>query len=52
MARRSELLTMNIINMTLRNTIMTLKNFIEMKQITVNNPKFDIKKSLDTLSLV
>ena len=28
---------------------MTLKNQIEMRQMTLNDPKFDIKKSLDTL---
>ena len=28
---------------------MTLKNFIEVRQMTLNDPKFDIKKSLDTL---
>ena len=41
---------MNIINMTLQIKITTLKNFIEMRQMTLISPKFDIKKSLDTLS--
>ena len=36
--------------MTLKNKIIALKNLIEMKQITLNDPKFDMKKSLDTLS--
>ena len=39
----SELSIVNIIN------IMTLKNLIEIIQLTLNDPKFDIKKSLDTL---
>ena len=50
MVCRSELSTRNIINMTLKNKIIALKNLIEMKQITLNDPKFDMKKSLDTLS--
>ena len=37
----------NIINMTLKNKMTTLKNLIEM---TLNDPKFGIKKSLDTLN--
>ena len=28
---------------------MTLKNLIEMRQMTLNDTKFDIKKTLDTL---
>ena len=40
----------SIKNMTLKNKITTLKNLIEMKQITLNDPKFDIKKLLDTLT--
>ena len=28
---------------------MTLKKLIEMTQMTLNDPKFNIKKSLDTL---
>ena len=40
---------MNIVNVTLKNKIMTLKKFIEMRQMTLNYPKFDIKKSRDTL---
>ena len=51
MAWRSELPMMNIINTTLKNKIMTLKNLIEMRQMTLNDPKFDIKKSLDTLTV-
>ena len=35
--------------MPLKNKIIILKNQIEMKQMTLNDPKFDIKKSLDTL---
>ena len=50
MAWRSELPMMSIKNMTLKNKIMTLKNLIEMKQMTLNDPKFDIKKLLDTLT--
>ena len=41
---------MNIVNVTLKNKIMTLKKFIEMRQMTLNDPKFDIKKSRDTLA--
>ena len=36
--------------MTLKNKIATLKNLIEMKQMTLNDTKFVIKKSLDTLT--
>ena len=50
MAWRSELPMISIKNMTLKNKITTLKNLIEMKQITLNDPKFDIKKLLDTLT--
>ena len=35
--------------MTLKKKITSLKNLIEMRQITLNDPNFDIKKSLDTL---
>ena len=35
--------------MTLKNTITTLKNLIKMREMTLNDPKFDIKKSLDTM---
>ena len=42
MAWRSELPMMNIINMTLKNTT---KSLIKMKQMTLNDPKFDIKKT-------
>ena len=49
MACRSELPTRNIINMIMKNKIITLTNLIEMKQMTPNDPKFDIKKSLGTL---
>ena len=38
--------------MTLKNKIITLKNLIEMWQMTRNDPKFYIKKSLDTLYFV
>ena len=33
----------------MKNIITTLKNLIEMWQMTLNHHKFDIKKSLDTL---
>ena len=49
MARRSESPMRNIINMTLKNKIMTLKNLIEMRQMRLKDPKFDNEKSLDTL---
>ena len=39
------------INMTLKNKITTMKDLIEMWQMTLNDPKFHIKKSLDTLFL-
>ena len=39
-----ELPIMNNINMTLKNKITTLKNLIGMRQVTLNGPKFDIKK--------
>ena len=48
-AWRSDLPMMCIINMTPKNKITTQKNLIDMKQMTLNDPKFDIKKSLDTL---
>ena len=35
--------------MTPKNKITTQKNLIDMKQMTLNDPKFDIKKSLDNL---
>ena len=37
--------------MTLKNKIKTLKNLIGMRQMTLSDPKFDIKKSLETLFL-
>ena len=37
--------------MTPRNKTTTLKNLIEIWQMTLNDPKFDIKKSLDTLAI-
>ena len=40
------------INMTLKSKIATLKNLIEMWQMNLNDPKFDIRKSLDTLVLL
>ena len=46
---RSELPMMNIIQITLKNKITTLKNLIEVREITLNDPKFGINKSLDTL---
>ena len=49
MTWRSELPMMNIINMTLKNKITALKNLIEMRLMTPNDPKFDIKKSLAVL---
>ena len=38
MAWRSELLMMNIMNMTLKNKIMALKNLSEMREMTLNDP--------------
>ena len=38
MAWRSELPMMNIINMTLKNKIMALKNLSEMREMTLNDP--------------
>ena len=35
--------------MTLKNKITTVKNLFQMKQMTLYDPKFDIKKSLGTL---
>ena len=32
------------------NIITTLKNFIDMRHMTLSNPKFNFKKSLDTLA--
>ena len=49
MTWRLELPMMNIIQITLKNKIATLKNLIEMMEITLNDPKFGINKSLDTL---
>ena len=40
------------INMTLKNKIRTLKNLIEMRLMTLNDPKFIIKKPLDTLKAI
>ena len=40
MARRSELPMRNIIN-NLKYKIMTLKNLIEMRQMSLNDPKTD-----------
>ena len=48
-AWRSKLPMMNIVNMTLKNKIATLNNFMEMRHMTLNDPKLDIKRSLDTL---
>ena len=45
----SELPMTNIIHMTLKNKITILKNLIEMREMTLNDPKFDVSKSLDTL---
>ena len=39
----------NIITMTLKNKTTTLKNLIKMREMTLNDPKSHIKKSLDTL---
>ena len=43
---------MNIINMTLKNKVTTLKNLIEVRQITLNDSKLDIKKLLGTLLML
>ena len=40
---------MSIVSMTLKKKVTTLKNVIEMSQMTLNVPKFDLKISLDTL---
>ena len=45
-SQSSELAMMNIINMTLKNNITTLKNFIGMRQMTLNDPKFHAKTSI------
>ena len=47
MACRSELPIMNFINMTLKKRVLTLKNL--MREKGLNDIKFNIKKSLDTL---
>ena len=39
---------MNVVNMTLNKKITTLKNLIGMRQMTLNDPKFDLKISLNT----
>ena len=49
MVWRSELLMRNIINMTLKNKITIEKKINEMRQVTLDDPKFDSKKSLDCL---
>ena len=49
MAWRSKLPMIDTKNMTLKSKIMTLKNLTEKRQMTLNDPKPDIKKSLDTL---
>ena len=40
------------INMTLENKIRTLKNLIEMRLMTLSDPKFIIEKPLDTLKAI
>ena len=35
--------------MILKKKIMTLKNLVEMKQMTCNYPKFDLQKLLETM---
>ena len=45
-SQSSELAMMNIINMTLKNNITTLKNLIGMRQMTLNDPKFHAKTSI------
>ena len=42
-----ELPIMNIIKMILKHKITTLKNLIKMRQMTLNYPKYDIKKLLE-----
>ena len=39
----------NIINMSLKNEIMTLKNLIKVRQMALNDRKFGIEKLPDTL---
>ena len=40
---------MNIVNMTLKKKITTLKNLDQMRQMTLKEPKLDVEKSLDIL---
>ena len=40
---------MNIVKQVPEKKITTRKNLIEMRQIILHNPKFDLKISLDTL---
>ena len=40
---------MNFVNMTLKKKVSILKNLNKMSQMTLNDPKFDFKNSLDTL---
>ena len=47
--QESESPMMNITNMTLKNKITIPKNLIEMRQMTLYDTKFDIKKLLDAL---
>ena len=47
--QESELSVIDIKNLTLKNKIMTLKNLTEMKQMTLNDPNFNIKKLRDNL---
>ena len=39
----------DIVSMILKKKIMTLKNLVEMKQMTWNYPKFDLQKLLETM---
>ena len=43
---------MNIVNMTLKKKITTLKNLDQMRQMTLKEPKLDVEKSLDILYVV
>ena len=52
MAWRSELPMMSIINITPKNKITTLKNHIEMSEMTQNDPKFDFNSDVNNEILV
>ena len=43
---------MNTVNISLKKKITTLESPSEMRQMTFNYPKFDLKKSLETLNIL